>query len=129
MEAHDTLAPGELHRRDSGSKVEECLSHSATCRCGSALCLGTYLSKVRPQPIQRLSGQLTPLLVLDFGQLPVFVRSGQEDTSGGLVAVLCRYNEAHGFVLRGRIEQHPGYDGCLYQLATAAIVGSPDPDN
>ena len=42
---------------------------------------------------------------------------------------LCRYYEAHGFVLRGRIEQHPGYDGCLYQLATAAIVGSPDPDN
>jgi hypothetical protein len=42
--------------------------------------------------------------------------------------VLCRNYEAHGFVLRGQIEQHPGYGGCLYQLATAAIVGSPDPD-
>ena len=42
---------------------------------------------------------------------------------------LCRYYEAHGFALRGRIEPHPGYDRCLYQLATAAIVGSPDPDN
>ena len=41
---------------------------------------------------------------------------------------LCRYYEAHGFVLRGRIEQHPGYDGCLYQLATAAGAGGPDPD-
>jgi GNAT superfamily N-acetyltransferase len=42
---------------------------------------------------------------------------------------LCRYYEAHGFVFRGRIEQHPGYEGCLYQLATAAIVGPPDRDN
>jgi hypothetical protein len=42
---------------------------------------------------------------------------------------LRRYYEAYGFVLRGRIEQHPGYDACLYQLATSAIVGSPDPDN
>ena len=31
---------------------------------------------------------------------------------------LCRYYERHGFELRGRVEQHPGYDGCLYQLAT-----------
>ena len=28
---------------------------------------------------------------------------------------LCRYYEGHGFELRGRIEQHPGYDGCLYE--------------
>jgi GNAT superfamily N-acetyltransferase len=40
---------------------------------------------------------------------------------------LCQYYEAHGFVLRGRIEQHPGYGGCLYQLETAALAGSPDP--
>src|SRR5579871_3147502 len=36
---------------------------------------------------------------------------------------LCWYYESHGFVLRGRIEQHPGYDGCLYELAMAAGVG------
>lgn len=30
---------------------------------------------------------------------------------------LCRYYEAHGFEPRGRVEQHPGYVGCLYQLA------------
>jgi GNAT superfamily N-acetyltransferase len=40
---------------------------------------------------------------------------------------LCRYYEAHGFVLRGRIEQHPGYEGCLYQLATVAVAGALDP--
>jgi GNAT superfamily N-acetyltransferase len=28
---------------------------------------------------------------------------------------LCRYYETHGFQLRGRVEQHPGYYGCLYQ--------------
>jgi len=28
---------------------------------------------------------------------------------------LCRYYEAHGFQLRGQVEQHPGYYGCLYQ--------------
>src|SRR5205085_12382107 len=27
---------------------------------------------------------------------------------------LCRYYEAHGFELRGRLEQHPGYNGCVY---------------
>lgn len=32
---------------------------------------------------------------------------------------LCRYYERHGFVLQSRIEQHPGYYGCLYQLAVA----------
>lgn len=32
-------------------------------------------------------------------------------------AWLCGYYEGHGFVLEGRVEQHPGYDGCLYQLA------------
>lgn len=31
-------------------------------------------------------------------------------------AWLCRYYEAHGFEPRGRVEQHPGYYGCLYQL-------------
>lgn len=30
---------------------------------------------------------------------------------------LCEYYESHGFVCAGRVEQHPGYDGCLYQLA------------
>jgi RimJ/RimL family protein N-acetyltransferase len=30
-------------------------------------------------------------------------------------AWLCRYYEAHGFTPRGRLEQHPGYYGCLYQ--------------
>jgi GNAT superfamily N-acetyltransferase len=28
---------------------------------------------------------------------------------------LCQYYESHGFVLQGRVEQHPGYEGCLYQ--------------
>ncbi len=28
---------------------------------------------------------------------------------------LCRYYEGHGFVLQGRLEQHPGYLGCLYE--------------
>jgi GNAT superfamily N-acetyltransferase len=32
---------------------------------------------------------------------------------------LCNYYESHGFVLRGRVEQHPGYEGCLYELAIA----------
>jgi GNAT superfamily N-acetyltransferase len=39
---------------------------------------------------------------------------------------LCRYYESHGFVLRGRVEQHPGYDGCLYQLAVAPGGGHAD---
>jgi GNAT superfamily N-acetyltransferase len=30
---------------------------------------------------------------------------------------LCRYYESHGFTLQGRVEQHPGYFGCLYQRA------------
>jgi GNAT superfamily N-acetyltransferase len=42
-------------------------------------------------------------------------------------AWLCRYYEAHGFVLRGRVEQHPGYDGCLYQLAIVAGAERPVP--
>jgi len=28
---------------------------------------------------------------------------------------LCRYYESHGFTFEGRVEQHPGYSGCLYQ--------------
>jgi GNAT superfamily N-acetyltransferase len=28
---------------------------------------------------------------------------------------LCAYYESHGFLLQGRVEQHPGYMGCLYQ--------------
>lgn len=32
---------------------------------------------------------------------------------------LCKYYEARGFVLRGRIEQHPGYVGCLYERVIA----------
>jgi GNAT superfamily N-acetyltransferase len=30
-------------------------------------------------------------------------------------AWLCRYYQAHGFQLRGHVEQNPGYYGCLYQ--------------
>ena len=41
---------------------------------------------------------------------------------------LCQYYESHGFILRGRLEQHPGYHGCLYELATAAGAGRPDRD-
>jgi GNAT superfamily N-acetyltransferase len=41
---------------------------------------------------------------------------------------LCRYYESQGFVLRGRIEQHPGYEGCLYELAMATGVGRSDSD-
>jgi GNAT superfamily N-acetyltransferase len=29
---------------------------------------------------------------------------------------LCRYYEGLGFVLRGYVEQHPGYEGCLYEF-------------
>jgi GNAT superfamily N-acetyltransferase len=36
---------------------------------------------------------------------------------------LCRYYEAHGFILRGRVEQHPGYVGCLYQRAVPLQAG------
>ncbi len=32
---------------------------------------------------------------------------------------LCGYYERHGFVLVRRLQQHPGYYGCLYQLAVA----------
>ena len=35
---------------------------------------------------------------------------------------LCRYYEAHGFQLRGRVEQHPGYHGCLYQRKVPRIA-------
>jgi GNAT superfamily N-acetyltransferase len=38
---------------------------------------------------------------------------------------LCRYYEAHGFELRGRVEQHPGYDGCLYQRRVAPAANAP----
>jgi GNAT superfamily N-acetyltransferase len=38
---------------------------------------------------------------------------------------LCNYYETHGFVLRSRVDQHPGYEGCLYELMTdAGAVGS-----
>lgn len=30
---------------------------------------------------------------------------------------LCAYYESLGFELRGRVNQQPGYDGCLYELA------------
>jgi GNAT superfamily N-acetyltransferase len=33
---------------------------------------------------------------------------------------LCNYYESKGFILSGRVEQHAGYEGCLYQLTTAA---------
>jgi GNAT superfamily N-acetyltransferase len=35
-------------------------------------------------------------------------------------AWLCKYYEENGFVLVGRVEQYPGYYGCLYQLAIAS---------
>ncbi len=38
---------------------------------------------------------------------------------------LCRYYERHGFVCLGRVEQHPGYDGHLYQLAVAPVRPGP----
>lgn len=45
-------------------------------------------------------------------------------------AWLCRYYEAHGFQLRGQVEQHPGYYGCLYQreVASAGKVASNEND-
>lgn len=33
---------------------------------------------------------------------------------------LCAWYEARGFALRGRVEQQPGYDGCLYERMLAA---------
>jgi GNAT superfamily N-acetyltransferase len=38
---------------------------------------------------------------------------------------LCRYYEEHGFELRGTVEQHPGYEGCLYQRSVAPSVQAP----
>jgi GNAT superfamily N-acetyltransferase len=35
---------------------------------------------------------------------------------------LCRYYEAHGFVSCGRVEQNPGYEGCLYQRNVAPLA-------
>jgi ribosomal protein S18 acetylase RimI-like enzyme len=45
-------------------------------------------------------------------------------------ARLCQYYEAHGFELRGRIEQRPGYSGCLYQRDVIApkFVPAREPD-
>ena len=36
---------------------------------------------------------------------------------------LCRYYESRGFALQGRVEQHPGYEGCLYQCAVPSPAG------
>jgi GNAT superfamily N-acetyltransferase len=38
---------------------------------------------------------------------------------------LCRYYETHGFRLQARVEQHPGYVGCLYQRDLTAGVDAP----
>jgi GNAT superfamily N-acetyltransferase len=38
---------------------------------------------------------------------------------------LCNYYQSHGFVFCGRVEQHPGYDGCLYELTIAAGAAKP----
>jgi GNAT superfamily N-acetyltransferase len=38
---------------------------------------------------------------------------------------LCGYYESHGFTFRGRVEQHPGYIGCLYQRAVPPQAGGP----
>lgn len=35
-------------------------------------------------------------------------------------AWLCAWYEAHGFTLSGRVEQHPGYEGCLYERRVEA---------
>ncbi|KPF70452.1 hypothetical protein IP84_01650 [beta proteobacterium AAP99] len=35
---------------------------------------------------------------------------------------LCAYYESQGFVLRGRIEQHPGYMGCMYERVLGSSV-------
>jgi hypothetical protein len=37
-------------------------------------------------------------------------------------AAVCNYYEIHGFVLRGRVEQHPGYFGCLYDLRAPPLT-------
>jgi GNAT superfamily N-acetyltransferase len=39
---------------------------------------------------------------------------------------LCRYYEGHGFALQGRVEQHPGYEGCLYQRETSSPAEAED---
>lgn len=39
---------------------------------------------------------------------------------------LCSYYEARGFTLQGRVEQHPGYLGCLYQRPVAPLGGARD---
>jgi GNAT superfamily N-acetyltransferase len=39
---------------------------------------------------------------------------------------LCRYYESHGFSLRGRVEQHPKYEGCLYQREAGSPSGTRD---
>jgi RimJ/RimL family protein N-acetyltransferase len=39
---------------------------------------------------------------------------------------LRRYYEDLGFVLRGLVEQHPGYDGCLYELRCGGDTGTLD---
>jgi len=39
---------------------------------------------------------------------------------------LCRYYEGHGFALQGRVEQHPGYEGCLYQFEVSSPAGAQD---
>jgi GNAT superfamily N-acetyltransferase len=38
---------------------------------------------------------------------------------------LCHYYEAHGFELWGRVDQRPGYHGCLYQRVVASPVNAP----
>jgi GNAT superfamily N-acetyltransferase len=38
---------------------------------------------------------------------------------------LCQYYEAHGFQLRGQIEQHPCYYGCLYQREVESASRGP----
>jgi GNAT superfamily N-acetyltransferase len=35
---------------------------------------------------------------------------------------LCSYYESHGFTCQGRVEQYPGYYGCLYQRAVSPQV-------
>jgi GNAT superfamily N-acetyltransferase len=39
---------------------------------------------------------------------------------------LCAYYEARGFTRRGRVEQHPGYFGCLYERGVLPPAGGPD---
>jgi len=39
---------------------------------------------------------------------------------------LCGFYESHGFALHGRVEQFPGYEGCLYQRRVEPVGEGPE---